>query len=337
MNKKLLALAVAGAMAAPLAVHADTVIFGQAHMSIDWLDDGEDSAFNVSSNTSNLGFRGREDLGAGLFASWQLHQSIGVDTSGGSLASMNSFAGLGGAFGEVRVGRHDTPLKSIHRRTDLFGNQIGDSRNLIAGRGAVGGITGERFNNMVMYLSPSIGGLQGAVMYSADITATAATTDNDSDALSANLTWSQGPIWLGAGFTQINSDATDPRAWGIGARVGWEAFTFTGLYHRERDEGDANRNIWGIGAAFAMGNNTLKAQYYNANDWEADATGADLWAIGIDHHLSKRTTLYAAYAQTDNDGNASYSMSGGGHGANVGAFGPGSDPQGFSLGVLHNF
>ncbi len=43
----------------------------------------------------------------------------------------NSFIGLSGNFGTTLVGRHDTPLKLVGRKADLFGDQIGDSRNLI--------------------------------------------------------------------------------------------------------------------------------------------------------------------------------------------------------------
>lgn len=72
------------------------------------------------------------------------------------------------------------------------------------------------------------------------------------------------------------------------------------------------------------------------NDLQANNTGADMWAIGADYAMSKRTKVQFAYAATDNDSNAAYSAFGGGHGDNPGTVSGGS-PRGFSVGVVHSF
>ena len=81
MNKKLIALAVAAALA-PAAAMADSgnvTIYGQAARFLDpltrmyrWRCGFNDTAWRVSSNSSRLGFKGTEDLGNGLSAVWQM-------------------------------------------------------------------------------------------------------------------------------------------------------------------------------------------------------------------------------------------------------------------------
>ena len=91
MNKKLLALAVAAALA-PAAAMADSgnvTIYGSLHMSVDSLKgnsslDGtsNESEMNISSNSSYIGFKGNEDLGNGLKAIWQMETQVGIGDTG---------------------------------------------------------------------------------------------------------------------------------------------------------------------------------------------------------------------------------------------------------------
>ena len=64
-------------------------------------------------------------------------------------------------------------------------------------------------------------------------------------------------------------------------------------------------------------------------------TGARQWTLGYEHALSKRTSLYALYTQISNDANAGYTF--GVNGLGGGAATVGADPQGFALGMYHNF
>ena len=70
MHKKLMALAVTGALAAPLAVQAQSTvqIYGVAEIEYGYIDqgNGRPSADYMESTGSYLGFKGTESLGGGL-------------------------------------------------------------------------------------------------------------------------------------------------------------------------------------------------------------------------------------------------------------------------------
>jgi predicted porin len=233
MNKKLIAVAVAGALAAPLAALADVTIYGKVHMSLDYYldslspsladdddddDDESDSGLAVSSNFSRIGFRGSEDLGEDLKAIWQVEQEVDLDDGAGEWASRNSFLGLASGFGTVLVGRHDSPFKDVGRQVDIFGDTVGDIRALTdqAIEGViVNPITGvastvsvspgwdERLNNIIAYISPDFAGLKFFGAYSADINANGTVPDNsDTDAWSASLTYQTGPIFAAVAYEQ---------------------------------------------------------------------------------------------------------------------------------------
>jgi len=55
----------------------------------------------VSSNSSNIGFRGTKDLGGGLKAIFQLESSTNIDAGGGNFGGRNSNVGLTGPWGTV--------------------------------------------------------------------------------------------------------------------------------------------------------------------------------------------------------------------------------------------
>jgi predicted porin len=63
---------------------------------------------------SRLGFRGQEDLGGGLYARFQLEMGINADngTQADSTRGFDrqSWVGLGGGWGEVRLGRQNTVI-----------------------------------------------------------------------------------------------------------------------------------------------------------------------------------------------------------------------------------
>lgn len=340
MNKKLLALAIAAALA-PVAAMADSgnvQIGGVMHVSVDSLSNGTDRNTNVSSNSSKIVFNGKEDLGNGLKAVWEVTSYVRLDNSGSTLGDGNTYAGLAGNFGTAILGKHDTPMKLAGRKVDLFGDQIGDSRNMISN----GGIGDLRPQNVVAYISPTMGGFHGAIAHVTNV-------DNNAAANNATTAWSllgmyeAGPAMAGLAYEKHNVDGTnaDPHQWRLVGGYSFGDVKLVGSYQKATDLGavsGADRKVWGLGAAYKMGATTIKGQYYKAGDLNgASNTDASMFALGADYSLSKRTTTYVAYAKTSNSDLAAFGAFGGGHGDNYATAGVGKDPSGFSLGLKHSF
>ena len=125
MQKKLLALSVAGALAAPAAALAQVEVYGTIHMSFNKMKYGESSTgmpsvskFDVASHASNVGVRARESLGGGLSAWAQVETNAAMERSNNlahtsNFASRNSAVGMQGNFGNIFVGQWTTPWADL--------------------------------------------------------------------------------------------------------------------------------------------------------------------------------------------------------------------------------
>jgi predicted porin len=341
MKKSLIALAVASAVSAPaFAATSNVDVYGRLNMAVSIIDDqpSTTSDLQFSSFGSRLGFKGSEDLGGGLKAIWQIESGINPDEQNGTLASRNSFVGLAGDWGTALIGNHDTPLKLVGRAVDLFGDTIGDSRNVM------GGGSDARADNVVAYISPTFSGFHVAAAFSTDpfSAATAAGDVDDRTVYNLAAIYSNGPVYLGFAY----GDGDGHEAAGVGSH--WRAagaftmgdFKIVGQYDNLEDNNGiapaafaGDYDAWMVGGAFTMGNFVLKANYM---DGSQDNTTADpsQWTIGADYNLSKRTTVYALYTAGE------YISLGGGAGASdvIGSCATcGGDVSGLSFGVAHNF
>lgn len=340
--KKILAIAIASAFAAPAFAATANIDFGGT-MSWDVTSMSSTGNSNanttyVNNNNSVLFFRGSEDLGGGMTARFSATYQLGSN-NGAGIASQDAFIALGSkGVGEVRVGIHDPLIKTIGRRVDLFGNQsTGDSRHLTA----LGSVDG-RYNNQVMYFSPDLSGFQVALAHSMDETkATIGGVSNAAGGGSANqvsVTYGAGPLFAGLGYDNVDL-ATDQKTWRLVGSYTMGDLRFTGLYQDSANvAGDAAADIdvWGVGAAYKMGNITLKGQYYSLDD---DRVNRDskFYALGADYAFSKRTSAMLGYQKFKNDSVATYGGTAVVAGMDAVTIGSGFDPSRVSLQLRHNF
>src|SRR5438552_1572298 len=130
MNKKLVAVAVAGVLAAPLAAQAQTAnvtLYGRLNIDYEIIngkqaDGSNPTVSRLSSNSSRLGVRGTESLGGGLNAIFQIEQNVSGDTGNSStsgFASRETFVGLQGGWGTFKMGKFLMPYDDLH---PIFGN-----------------------------------------------------------------------------------------------------------------------------------------------------------------------------------------------------------------------
>lgn len=320
--------------------------YGRAHVSTDYLDNGEDSDLNVSSNSSRIGVRASTDLGNGLKGILQVETQINYDNGNGNLASRDTFVGLEGGFGRVRFGQIDTPLKQIRTAVDFFGDQIGDLRALTRLNGSTGApFTGQdfdaRFRNGVYYNTPSFGG--GLVFnfhYSPEVKE-ATNLEDKSAAYSTSLTYDSGKLYLAVAHEQWES-VEDSSALRLGARYKLNDWTFGALFQQATIKniptGDEDVQVVGLGASYKISSKWLvKGQVYNLDAKDREDSGTNLLAIGADYVLSNQFRVLFAYAQADNEDVAAYRITGGGGYGDSIATKPGETASGLSVGFRYDF
>ena len=373
MQKKLIALAVASVLAAPLAAQAGVEVYGQARMSLDFNSNDdttggacdttppftascEDSALAVSSNKSRIGFRGDEDLGGGLKALWLIEQNIDLDTNPSFRGGRDAYMGLDGAFGTVLAGRINTPYKNSTQQLDIFANTRGDYNAIIGMVGGSPAVTGanasfnNRFSNSIQYKTPDMSGFKGALAYSVNAVSdnlpqTTAASETDAYSLSGSFT--QGPIFVTAAYEALNSvtaftpptaSLDDATAWKIGGSFTLGGMTTFGAMWESADLGGTNndRDAYYLNVAHKMDAITLKAAFTSADKvGNLTDSGATQFAVGASYALSKTTEAYAMYTAVNNDNNAGYAIEGVGLGET--STGGAADNSSFSVGLNHTF
>jgi len=359
MQKKMIVLAIAAAMAAP-AAFADTsnvTLYGKADLSYDFISTGNNALGvagvnkgNVSSNVSKFGIKGSEDLGDGLSAVWQIEQQVNMDNSGGTFGTRNTFLGLkSNDMGTVLMGRHDTPYKISTRALDIFGDSIADNRSLlggVSGRTAAASFDG-RQPDVIAYISPALSGFTGAIAYvnlnEAAVTAAAP----KANALSLAGMYSAAPFYASLAYEEhiLNTVVVGgkEKATKLGLGYKMDAFKVNFAYEKTSDNLTlgTGANRFGHSAYYLAGQynftsiDAVKLAYGKSNQIGALASSsANQFSLGYDHNLSKRTKLYAIYSRISNQTGAANSFS---QTTAISANGVGASPSVLSLGMSHTF
>ena len=339
MKKSLIALAVAGAFAAPaFAATSNVDVYGQIRFSIDTTDSDvvANEKWAITDRVSRIGFKGSEDLGGGLKAVWQIEQQLNIDTAdqaaGGATvvshsALRNTFVGLSGGFGTVLVGRHDTPYK-LGGSADLFADTAADAQGSagVIGYKTTGGLGFDvRADNALAYISPTFSGFHfAAAVIPGEAGGTAA--DGLMDAYSLVGVYENGPLKATLAYEDHN-DLVDEKAWKANVAYAMGDLKLGATYEKQSDTGGTAGNdskAWLVSAAYGMGPITLMAQYGSRDhDGTAVGTSLDRFTVGAGYALSKRTNVYAAYNMDESNA--------------VGSTSNNVDTDTFTMGLNHSF
>ncbi len=303
MNKKLIAVAVAAGLTLPM-VSANAVdvadkkleVYGKLHLnfgSYEELGTANDN-WRLSSNASRLGFKGQIKLDEGLIGTYKIETEVAVEDGITDFATRNTYVGLKGGFGEVRLGRHDSPLKMAQGKFDQFGDTDGDLKH-------AGDEDGENRNkNSITYL-----GKFGNIGFNAQIIpgegdgVTAG--DGPADTISVAVSYKDGPLYVA--LAQDSYDGTGGAAEDsltrLVATYKMSGMQFGVLYQSgvEAPDTAAAKEDWlGLSFNMKMGkNNKLKAQYIVVEDSAVTALESTHLSVGFDHKLGKKGTVYAMY------------------------------------------
>jgi len=303
IKKALLPLAILAALPASAMADEEVTIYGRANVSVDFLDDGADySKVNVSSNSSRLGFRAQRDFD-GVTGIMQIEQEINYSDSGSNWASRDTFAGIRGDFGMVRLGKFDTPFKRARGPANLFGDQLGDMRNLTR---AYDGRFDERMPNTVHYQTPSTNGFQFNLAYSVH-EGNDADADGDDSAYSTSLTWKEGNFDMALAYENFDSNRSrggrDAFRFALGYTMG--DATLVGFYQTIDHDNDVfDSDVYGFGASYKLTDKTAIKGHYLIRSADIDDGDSNMLAVGVEHRLGGQLRIYANYAMVSNDDNA---------------------------------
>ncbi len=339
MQKKLIALAVAG---------LSGTAFAQSNVTVYGIVDGTFDVINVSgaptagkgapdynrvqSNGSRLGFKGTESLGNEMNAFFQFESNAKFDAGGGLDVARDSFLGLKGDFGTVKMGNFSGPNRDIASKLDvvIHSDGIGDNSALLGKLGGRGSVFDTRYANSIAYITPDFSGFSATLQYQANENKDSTVGAKLNNSLSElGLNYSNGPAYIGLTHGKLtekneaaagkfnmgfDADTTETR---LGGMYKFGDASIRALYaHTKADGslGNLKQNVWGLAGTYMVtANGKLLAQYFRANDLSGNRTGvtdlsdtgAKFWVLGYEHSLSKRTTLLAHYAYLKNDNRVS--------------------------------
>jgi predicted porin len=374
MKKSFLALAVVGTTATGAWAQSSVTLFGVVDMSVRYVDNDE-ATWQLAQDgmsSSRLGFRGLEDLGGGLKASFWLEGALGPDTGTGasSFGSGNttgpgafmfrrrSTLSLSNQWGELRLGRDYTPTFWNIGVFDPFGVVgVGNAGNLYLGAelrsvSSAGDAFGTlvRANNTVQYILPNgqFGpGLYGQFMVAAGENAAL------NKYYGGRIGYASGPFDVAAAYGWTAVDAADTLSmtnWNLGGSWNFGTFGKVSAYYGQLEVdvpigGKVDQQNWYVGYVIPFGQWNFKASYGGVNQGgnptatsTFEGNDASQWAIGFDYNLSKRTAIYGTVSSIDNASTSgtrtgtAYTVSGTGS-----ALSRGNSSTGGEVGIKHSF
>jgi predicted porin len=305
MHKKLMAVAVVTALAAPAAALAQVTIGGGVNLLYLYHDSKNNNVATPSdymqSSESELTIRGEDKLGGGISTWIQCGTSIDGIISGNAatvagMCTRNSAIGFRGGFGNVFFGNWDTPSKLVQNQVRGWFS----GTNALYGGGATllwgGSASGVVNPVQTVVASPVVGGTTGA-----------ATANGGSQAYSMYRRQAQSlnyhsPNWGGfvvqaaysagnesSGIADTSSPKFNPRLAGISGQYRLGGLWVGLAYEQHTDYNPGNTSV-GIGVS----------QYGGGTDTNI--------TLGVGYTFAGRFKVTGAYSETEYEVNNSQTL-----------------------------
>jgi predicted porin len=296
MKKTIIAAAVAASVAAP-AAFADVSISGMVNP--EFTDRDSDNGWGDSAVNADLVFKGSEDLGNGLTASFKYHifhdgdsTTSGIDGSTGGKTADTSVS-IKGDFGTVIAGR----MESFHESVSQAFTNIDASHDLDLENGLAVHNFGDRVNSALAYVSPTVNGFHVGVasiqgLAGDDVDSFNSATDIIAVYENAGLKVFANRL-SADGSTLAGTEDASATAYGASYKMG-DLEVRAMKRSIEVDNSDDQDSTF-FGAKYNMGAITLAAGNVD------DDTNGDSTIYSVSYALSKRTSVYLADVDHDND------------------------------------
>ena len=398
MQKKLIALAIAGLSSAAFA-QSNVTIYGVADVSFESVKaEGATAGASIpsrtrlSTNGSLIGFKGTEDLGDGLKAIYQFESNVNTDSSPNTNVAANStgtttsgfnsigatnsvfgsardtYAGLSGNFGTVKLGYLSTPLRSMVRGFDVMPGSTGVGE--VGGVFATAGGTATTPSSLlfrtqsVRYDSPDFSGFSGSLAYipsegKSNSAPTPVANEIKPDGWNLGLNYAVGGLKVGYTYMKLNDAGTAAltdesiKTHILGASYDFgQGTTIVAQYQDTKDDqstaaasGTLKRKAYWVAGKHVMGPHEFALAWAKAKDLEGSDglgvaapgdTGAKQISLRYAYNFSKRTQVYGIYSKITNESAAGFDFGTATVGNGV-AISAGSDPTAFGAGIRHTF
>jgi len=345
-------------------------LYGSVDMGVNYQDDNGHSVLQTQSGgewTSKIGFFGREDLGGGMHAEFNLESGFlansGQMQSTTSFFNRESWVGLSSdTYGKVRLGEQMGTGLPIF--VDVFGVVGTNSVYTWLGEGVVQTPRGygfnadlgpgasqmpARVNNAITYTSPSYAGVSTELMYApSDVTGQSPTAAVQGGLLQ----WYNGTTYLAATYNQVwgqNGTSTVRNdLYGLGAVYDTGKIVLSTSFSQFAPKlaGDGIARVYSLGAILPIGRNAFEASVVyrgtsgvrdTANNPAKDSALGVM--LGYDYKLSTRTGLYARAGFIKNYGISTILLNNNLLPMQPGSTAPdlGTTPVTVSIGMYHNF
>ena len=309
MQKKIIALAIAGLASTAAFAQSNVTVYGVMDLGYSYSSKSDTSSLKSRTGLdsgmqsgSRIGFKGVEDLGNGLKVSFVQENSVGADTGDGPSMTRQSLLALSGNFGTFAFGKQYTPQYGLVSSIDPFGaGTVGDVTygKGVYFMGAAADRSAIRLQNLAAYVSPNFGGFNVIAGYTInglddeEMTAKGEKSGN-AKVWAINPNYANGPLKVGFNYHQVTIDATevDATALGLGPALAVESY---------KDK------VWDLGASYDFGVAKLGFVYGQLkNHVDVSGNGLDTktkqWMLGVTVPVGAAGAVLASYSQNKTDG-----------------------------------
>ena len=308
MKKFLLATLIAGMTSVAT---AQTSVYGLADAYYGRTS-GTNQVNSGGMTTSHIGFRSSEKVGD-MTVTGVLETFLRPDTAqqgrfnGDTFFARNAYVSLANKSGEMQVGRVTTPYFISTIAFNSFGDSFVFSPMVTQRFGMnnfnlAGGGVDTGWNNSVL-VKTNMAGLALTGVYSAGVVDDSTGTNQVGKSLGAM--YFSGPIGLTATWQNVEQHGrANMSSTIVGGSYDLKMMKMFAQWNRVENSDAVTKEDKGysVGATMKVGgNNTAMVSYAKHDHTFVSAKAAETtsWAVGVSHHLSKRTDLYAAVRDTN--------------------------------------
>ncbi len=274
MKKSIIALAVAGAMTAPMVAQADATLFGEARYDI---VKEKDTKINSDITRIRFGVKGEETMDSGLTAGYFLRFD---GTGSNDVTTQKAALYVAGDFGKVVMGQADSPAANVEDRT-AYVSIRGDELGIVGTEWDHSGLQYESNDLNGLKFSVGMGnvdtndargenGYGAMVSYDTDVFGVTAGVGETAGANGKTQAGISGEYKFGAGAVGVSfTDVEDTSSYvAVSGKYSIDKLTLAAQFETKKlDANDDKQKAVSVSASYALGGNAAVAiSAVNFND-----------------------------------------------------------------------